>query len=459
MVHTIGTERQLFVDDFWIAYSTGVERVLHQPVRREVVLHPDRPWEAGGLSYLTALCDQGKIRGWYRADPVLKGSDYHSITCYAESDDGIHWTKPELGLVQFEGSHENNIVWAEPGINFAPFVDQNPACAEEQRYKAIIRDKRVVLALASPDGIRWQLMRAEPILTDHPFDSLNLAFWDLRREEYVAYCRGVAGQGTGDFIEGVRWIRRTTSKDFLHWTPLINIDCGDTPYEHLYTNSCIQYRRAPGTYLMFPSRFVHERVPDPDWTYDTGVSDIVFMSSRDGLCFDRSFMEAFIRPGLDFGNWHDRGIYFEVGILETADGELSMYGMENAHLKTQCIRRYALRTDGFVSVRADYAGGEFTTPSLAFGGNELELNYSTSAVGSVRIEIQDVDGHPLCRSDARYGDEIGGVVRWDGDRDLGSLAGQAVRLRFILKDADLYAFKFGRAESSGRAGGPVPPAS
>ena len=53
-----------------------------------------------------------------------------------------------------------------------------------------------------------------------------------------------------------------------------------------------------------------------------------------------------------------------------------------------------------------------------------------------------MDGHPLCRSDARYGDEIGGVVRWDGDRDLGSLAGQAVRLRFILKDADLYVFKF-----------------
>ena len=438
----IGRDRQLFTDDAWISDSRGVERILHQPVRREVILHPDRPWESGGLSYLTTFRDRGKIRGWYRADLVLQGSDYDSITCYAESDDGIHWTKPDLGVSEFQGSEHNNIVWTEPGINFAPFKDQNPTCTKAERYKAIIRDKSVVLALSSPDGLRWQLMQQEPILTDPPFDSLNLAFWDLRREEYVAYCRGVAGQGTSDFFSGVRWIRRTTSKDFLHWTPLENIDCGDTPWEHLYTNSCIQYHRAPGIYLMFPSRFVHERTPDPNWTYDTGVSDIVFMSSRDGLHFDRSFMEAFIRPGLDFGNWHDRGIYCEVGILETADGELSIYGMENAHLETQRIRRYTLRTDGFVSVRAGYAGGYFTTPPLVCGGNELELNYATSAVGSVRVEVQDLAGNTLGRSDERYGDEIEGVLRWDGDFDPGLLREEPVRLQFMLKDADLYAFKF-----------------
>ena len=248
-------------------------------------------------------------------------------------------------------------------------------------------------------------------MTDHPFDSHNLAFWDDWRGEYVAYCRGVAGQGTSDFFAGVRWIRRATSHNFLDWSPLVSIECGAAPWEHLYTNSCIQYRRAPGIYLMFPSRFVHERTPDPNWTYDTGVSDIVFMSSRDGLNFDRSFMEAFIRPGLDFDNWHDRGIYCEVGVVETGAGEMSLYGMEHCHLPTQRIRRYALRTDGFVSVRAGYAGGEFITPPLTFAGSELELNYSTSAVGSVQVAVQDC-------------------------------AGRAVRLRFALKDADLYALKF-----------------
>ena len=437
----IGTDRQLLVDDWWIAEARGVEAVLHTPERREVVLAPEYPWEEGGLSYLTAIRDGAKIRGWYRADPLLQDSDFKSITCYAESDDGIYWTKPELDLVEFQGSTRNNIVWTEPGINFAPFKDNNPDCAEDQRYKGIIRDRRQVLALSSPDGISWQLIRDAPILTDHPFDSHNLAFWDDWRGEYVAYCRGVAGQGTSDFFAGVRWIRRATSQNFLDWSPLVSIECGAAPWEHLYTNSCIQYRRAPGTYLMFPSRFVHERTPDPNWTYDTGVSDIVFMSSRDGLNFDRSFMEAFIRPGLDFDNWHDRGIYCEVGVVETGAGEMSLYGMEHCHLPTQRIRRYALRTDGFVSVRAGYAGGEFITPPLTFAGSELELNYSTSAVGSVQVAVQDCAGQVICRSDEHYGDEIAGSVRW-AEGALAEWAGRAVRLRFALKDADLYAFKF-----------------
>ena len=444
----IGENRQLFVDDFWIADSTGVDRVLHSPTRQSVALEPEHPWEVGGLSYLIAIPDQGKFRGWYRADPQLQDSDYNSITCYAESDDGINWTKPSLGLIEFNGSKDNNIVWTEPGINLAPFKDANPDAKPEEQYKAFIRVKRVMLALSSPDGLRWEIMREEPILTEYPFDTLNLAFWDTWRKEYVGYFRSVAGRGTSDFFKGVRWIRRGTSKDFLNWSPLENIDCGDTPWEHFYTNSCIQYDRAPGTYLMFPSRFVHDRIPNPDWTYDTGVSDIVFMSSRDGFSFDRSFLEAFIRPGLDFNNWHDRGIYFEVGILHTSDTEMTMYGMENAHLPTQRIRRYTMRTDGFVSVNSGFRGGEFTTNPFTFKGDALELNYSTSAVGSVKVEIQDADGHALPGFGLddfpeKFGDEIDGKVSWNGGGDVGGLAGTPVRLRFVLKDADVYAFKFG----------------
>ena len=71
--------------------------------------------------------------------------------------------------------------------------------------------------------------------------------------------------------------------------------------------------RAPGVYLMFPSRFVPEREPIPGWKYGSGVNDIVFMSSRDGRHFDRSFMEAFVRPGLDEGNWHERGMLHGAG--------------------------------------------------------------------------------------------------------------------------------------------------
>ena len=326
----------------------------------------------------------------------------------------------------------------------SPFLDLNPDAPDEERYKAIVRTSDI-LALVSPDGLRWRLMQDDPILTDRPFDSHNIAFWDAEREEYVAYTRGVAGKG--NFKNGVRWIRRATSKDFRRWTPLEPIDAGDTPFEHLYTNACVPYERAPGTYLMFPTRFVPEREPIPDWEYGSGVNDIVFMSSRDGIHFDRSFMEAFVRPGLDEGNWHERGIYMERGILQTSPEELSLYSMANWRLPTVHIRRFSLRTDGFVSVRAGYAGGEFVTRPLIFAEDTLKLNFSTSAVGSLRVEIQDTEGYPqpgftLDACPEIFGDEIDGTVEWEGGGDTRSLAGQPVRLRFVLKDADLFAFRF-----------------
>ena len=250
----IGTDRQLFVDDFWIDRSNGVERVLHQPEKREIAIPSDKPWEAGGVYYSIVFPDQGKYRMWYRCDPVPKGEEFHdskAITAYAESDDGIHWEKPDLGLIEYMGSKHNNLVWTEPGINFAPFKDANPEAREDERYKAVIRDSRVILPLKSADGIEWSPMRDEPILDDPPFDTLNLAFWDDWQDEYVLYARGTAGEGTplkrehdiSIWKEGFRWIRRSTSNDFLNWTPLVPISAGDTPYEDFYTNSCVRYER------------------------------------------------------------------------------------------------------------------------------------------------------------------------------------------------------------------------
>jgi hypothetical protein len=290
-------------------------------------------------------------------------------------------------------------------------------------------------------------------------------FWDTNREEYVVYTRGVAGEATQTKSEkdisiwkkSYRWIRRSTSKDFINWSPLEPVDTGETPHEDFYTNACIQYERAPGIYLMFPSRYVVERTPNAEWTshiaenanqpYGNGVNDVVFMSSRDGLHFDRSMRDAFIRPGTDQNNWHDRGVYIEPGILQTSPTELSIYGMENSHLPSQRIRRYSLRTDGFVSMNAGYAGGEFLTKPMIFEGGELELNYSTSAVGSVQVEIQDAEGHAmpgysLADCPEKFGDEIEGVMAWNTGSDVSSLAGRSVQLRFVLKDADLYAFRF-----------------
>jgi len=111
------------------------------------------------------------------------------------------------------------------------------------------------------------------------------------------------------------------------------------------------------------------------------------------------------------------------------------------------LRRGSLRLDGFASLQAGYSGGEALTHPLSFEGRQLVVNYATSAAGSVRIEVQDAEGQPLpgytlddCPE--MYGDQIAQPVCWDSSSDLGALAGQPVRLRLVLKDADVYSLKF-----------------
>ena len=382
----------------------------------------DYPWEAGYVgTSTTARFDGEKYRMWYACDDarVIGVAGWSTTTArpwYArESEDGINWTKPFLRQEEFEGSRENNLFSTNPGY---ANIDANPDAKESERFKGFRsmgrREKSAIYAMGSPDGINWRQLYEEPILTGWPFDTKNLFFWDEWTGQYRGYTRGIAGndpsvdpasvdlesvrdQQGREFFGGVRWIRYSTSDDFRTWTPLRSIDTGGTPYEHLYTNECWAYERAPGTYLMFPSRYVAHRTPDPDWYDGPGVNDIVFMSSRDGVHWDRSFMEAFMRPGPDKRNWHERGIYFQHGIYQTSPTELTMYVTENIKTPGVHIRRYTLRPDGFVSVNAGYSGGELTTEPFIFEGDELELNYSTSAVGTMRVEIQDGNGQRHAR--------------------------------------------------------------
>ena len=467
-IRNIGTDRQLFVDAYWIAASEGVERRLHEPDRRDPVIEKDYPWEEGYVGTATTAFDGEKYRMWYACDDArvigVAGVNFKR-QAYAESEDGINWTKPFLRQEEFQGSRENNLFSTNPGyVN----IDANPDAKESERFKGFRsmgrREKSAIYAMASPDGTNWRQMYDEPILTGWPFDTKNLFFWDKWTGQYRGYTRGIADndpdvdpanvdlesvryQRGREFFGGVRWIRYSTSNDFRTWTPLQNIDTGGTPYEHLYTNECWAYDRAPGTYLMFPSRYVAHRTPDPDWYDGPGVNDIVFMSSRDGVHFDRSFMEAFMRPGLDKRNWHERGIYFQHGIYQTSPTELTMYVTENIKTPAVHVRRYTLRPDGFVSVNAGYAGGELTTQPFVFEGDQMELNYSTSAVGTVSVELQDengnaIPGYGLDDCPEMFADEIEGAVRWKQGGDVGRLVGSPVRLRFSLNDADLYAFRF-----------------
>jgi len=204
--------------------------------------------------------------------------------------------------------------------------------------------------------------------------------------------------------------------------------------------------------------------PGGDWP---GISDVVFMSSRDfGATWDRRFMEAFVRPGRDRRNWTDRSNLPAWGLVETAPDEMSLYVVRNYNTPTVHLERLVLRTDGFVSAYAGYGGGELRTRPLVFRGDNLLLNYATSAAGHVRVEIQDLAGHPLpglALEDCplMFGDEIEQAVRWTrhipdagpypqyaksmrraAEQPLARLQGKPVRLRIVFKDADIYSLRF-----------------
>jgi hypothetical protein len=236
----------------------------------------------------------------------------------------------------------------------------------------------------------------------------------------------------------------------LSWTKPEWLDYGDVPAEHLYTNAVTPYFRAPHILVGFPKRFVPDRKVSSHKL--PGVSDGVFMSSRDGLHWKR-WQEAFLRPGLQKERWVNRNNMIAWGLLQTASyfpgapDEISFYSSEGYYVKDARMRRHTLRLDGFVSVHADAGGGEMVTKPLVFSGSGLVINYSTSAAGSVRIEIQDASGKPvpgfaLADAPEIYGDDVGFAVPWKAGASLEGLAGQPVRLRFVMKDADLYSIRF-----------------
>ncbi|MBC7288016.1 MAG: hypothetical protein H5T86_08255, partial [Armatimonadetes bacterium] len=146
-------------------------------------------------------------------------------------------------------------------------------------------------------------------------------------------------------------------------------------------------------------------------------------------------------------NYAAWGLVVTKSSIAGAPDEISLYYNEHYYTSGNRLRRYTIRMDGFVSVHAGYPAGEFVTHPLRFSGRRLLLNYSTSAAGGIRVEIQDQAGKPLPGFSLEdcpefYGDSIEEAVRWRNGEDLSSLTGQIVRLRFVLRDADIYSLRF-----------------
>lgn len=427
----IGARLELFVDRHIVDTLRQTTFRLHHPQPLSLPRSPIRG------AYMSILKDGDLYRAYFRDyDPTYAGErrdgNEGEITCYAQSRDGHEWTFPELGFHEVDGTRANSAILAKrPPFchNFAPFIDTRPDVEPQARFKALAGTHPGGLhAFRSADGIRWEPLHAEAVVTheDFAFDSQNVSFWSPAEQCYVCYFRSwVTPHGR------LRTISRTTSADYIHWNAPTPMN-PNLPGEHLYVSGTHPYFRAPHIYVALPTRFHPDRGDS---------TDILFMATRAGAtAYERLFTEAFIRPGLDPQRWGNRANYAAFGVVPTGPAEMSIYHNHSGY-------RYALRIDGFVSINAGFTGGECITKPLIFSGEKLYINYSTSAAGSVQVEIQQPDGTPIpdftledCPS--IVGDEIERPVRWTGHTALGQLAGKPVRLRFAMRECDLFSIQF-----------------
>ncbi|MEI6518652.1 MAG: hypothetical protein WCO98_01195 [bacterium] len=439
----IGSRRELFVDTMLIDELLNTRLQLQHPERREVVLETNAIAECQTSAYYNFIFDDGKIRLYYRGNSPYHDSPEQTVN-YAESSDGVNFTRPVMDIIDFQGNTENSIVYqGVAGHNFYVFRDDNPACKTDERYKAVGGGEwQKLYGLVSPDGLHWRKIQDAPLNIIGEFDSLNVVFWDAITCSYRLFSRKWIG---------VRSIQSCSSTDFIHWSdPVLHEYGNDTDLVEYYTNATIPCPGAEHILLSFPKRFITSHTKDIDseeYKYrGEGTSDAVFMSSRDGVNWYR-FHEAWVRPGLDQRNWTHRNNMVACGIARTSDSEWSMYISEHYGWETNRLRRLAVQPWRFAGISADYNGGELITNPLIFTGDNLYINASTSAAGSIFVEIQDEEGKSLSGytlEDAQpwFGDELNAVVEWKNDADVSHLAGQPIRLRFVMKDADIFSLQF-----------------
>ncbi len=457
-VRSLGSDKVLLVDHEWIAKSNDVRLKLHPPRKTgERLVVSEHPWESATLNWFSVLRDGDRFRMWYECYDVdgWPTADDTSF-CYAESDDGIHWTKPQLGLFSYQGSRENNILFRQIGEGNARsrvhgggvFLD--PSAPPQARYKCVsqgifqgIGERPYYIAgMTSPDGLNWTRLPKPicPVFADSQYS----AFWDEVQQKYVLFGR-TSGRG--------RAVGQSVSERFDRFEPLATVlqtDEKDPPDSDLYNPACIPYPGAAGLYLMFPSLYRHHE--------DT--LDIRMAVSRDTKQWTWPDRETPFIPLGKPDEFDGGSLYRANGCCEVGD-ELWFYFSgsplkhEEVNLETlarpqnrRVFSRAVAKRDRLVSVTSPSGGGFFETPLLQYLGERLILNAHPHAAGSVRVGLTDAAGRPLpgraitdCRPLTR--DDSAGTVTWTDGADVSQWSATPVRLRVELQDADVFGFQFG----------------
>ncbi|MBR3692557.1 MAG: hypothetical protein IKL89_07685 [Clostridia bacterium] len=470
-----------FWDDRLVDWThTDAELSANRLRRKEVVMTLDCPWEGNCTDFFTVFRDGNIFRMYYEAWG-WKDRPMCINVCYAESRDGIRWERPNLGICEYNGSTDNNIILKNIPDNFTVMKDPNPDCPPELRYKALMAKnadpgagKNSLQCLVSADGIHFTPYSV--ISEGFAYDTQNTLHYDAARGKYLCFIRDQkrkAFSADPRFQEKmIRGICVLESADFEHWSEPVALDFGDAEEYPLYTNVVSAYPYDRRYYVGFPSRYVERK----EWTenydrlggkearrerweasprYGLAVTDCVFMSSRDGYRWHR-FDEAIITPGPENGrNWVYGDCFPACGELlrlpsafEGEPEELSLYVFENhwQDVPTRLVR-YTCRREGFASVKAPYRRKTLRTKLFAFAGDALFINFRTSARGGIRLRILDGEGAPIpgFESCELFGDCVDREV--DFAESVRRLSGKPVIFEFELSDAELFALRFAEREA------------
>lgn len=420
------------------------------------VIRPDKPADGVTMGgYCTLMKDGGKYRLWYESYLPLQGKDEEVKICYAESDNGLDWIKPNLGIFEYQGSKNNNLIYSR-GHGASIFIDPTANAAE--RYKMIHLDKvplqdhngkqleAFLFGAVSPDGIHWTRL-PEPVIK-HTSDTQSVAEYDPLKRKYVAYLRGWEPQSSAGY-GGRRIVVRTESAEFGKFpdpVPVLALGPQDPPDADIYTNA---YQRWPGAdraYLMTPA--IYHRATDK--------VDLQLAVSHDGMRWHFPQREPFLANG-EAGSGCEGAIYAGRGTVPLGKGTwafpLACYARthnmyfhatpEQPNQGGVCLA--TLREDGYVALEAE-SQGEFWTQPASFTGTRLLLNCWGLKGARVTVEFSDTYGKPLpgfalADCDGLSGDHLWSPVTWRGAGDLSSLRGQLLRVRFQLHRMRLHGFQ------------------
>lgn len=476
----IGNRKQLFVDDLLLAEHSRISKFVYRPEKypKNPVLVADRPWELETADAIPGVQLDAQSSLYDPTDKLFKmwylprvWKNNHAGWCYATSKDGYNWEKPDLGIYEFNGSKQNNIVAAfdrKIDLTFNNVVLDLHEADSNKRFKAMgelengpVANRYGGAAIAfSPDGIHWNVYDKNPVIKhgQNIADAPTMLGWDAKRNKYVAYPRPghpLAREINGNGIHRhIRTIGYAESDDFIHWTATKVMLAPDLEDRVDYQYGQFVASQVGDFYLGF--LMVHQ-THEQTW-------GVFLLSSRDGFHWnwiDRNtpFMVRGEIGSYDAGYQdmsgpitHGGKHWLYYGAFSGVHGERNRYGEDRI-----CVALATLPEDRWVGLLAGPDQAAIVTKPLNFQGENLFIDIDASNPQDrgkgfrnfdeceLRAAITDQSGKPLdgfSLDKSKVLLESGRKeMTWPG-ANVAALAGQPIRLRLAMRNCALYSIQF-----------------